>query len=193
MHPQACDNVLLGLAQIGVDLLQLLPLLELSAQLLDLLCDARPAHVLLALLLGERGRGRGGVVQLLGEGGLGLLRLLAGQGLAVLGEVLCALLAQLLQLGCQALLVGQLLRLGARGIRLVRASAVVHRAARCSGGATHEGVLLQRVYQLVREADGAVSARKLISIRTSLAGGGCSRHSSHWGGGGRRTRRRHAA
>jgi hypothetical protein len=193
VHPQACDNVLLGLAQISVNLLQLLPLLELGAQLLDLLCDARPAHVLLALLLGERGRGRGGVVQLLGEGGLGLLWLLARQSLAVLGEVLCALLAQLLQLGRQALLVGQLLRFRARSIRLVRASALVHRRARCIGGATYKGVLLQRVYQLIREADGAVSARKLISIRTSLAGGRCSGHSSHWGGGGRLTRRRHAA
>lgn len=55
MGPQACDNSVLCLVQVGVDLLQLLPLLELGAQLLNLLCDARPAHVLLSLLFGEGG------------------------------------------------------------------------------------------------------------------------------------------
>ena len=33
---------------------------------------------------------------------------------------------------------------------------------------TYEGVLLQRVYQFVRESDGVISARKLISSCTQL-------------------------
>jgi hypothetical protein len=177
VHPQACDNVLLGLGQLGVDLLQLLPLVELGAQLLDLLCDARPAHVLLLLLLGERGRGRCRVGELLGERGFRLLGLLAGQGLAELGEVLRCLLAQLLELGRQALLVLQLLRFRARGIRLMRLSALFCPGLRCGWRATHKGVLLQRVYQFVREADGVVSAQT-ISICASCTH--CIATGSHW-------------
>lgn len=109
MHPQACDNVVLGPVQVGVDLVELLPLLELGAQLLNLFCDARPAHVLLLLLLGKRGRGGCCVGELLEDRGFRLLGLVAGQRLAELGEVVRPLLAQLLELGRQALLVLQLL------------------------------------------------------------------------------------
>lgn len=165
VHPQACDNVLLGLGQLGIDLLQLLPLLELRAQLLNFLCDARPAHVLLALLLGEGGRGRRRVCELLGERGFRLRGLLAGQGLAELGELLRPLLAQLLELGRQALLVLQLLRLRARGICLVRVSALFYHFRRCDGRATHKGVLLQRVHQFIREADGVVSGARSAFAR----------------------------
>jgi hypothetical protein len=57
------------------------------------------------LLLGEGGFGGCGIGDLLDEGGLAWLLVLARQRLAELGEVLGFLLAQLLELGGQAFLV----------------------------------------------------------------------------------------
>jgi hypothetical protein len=103
--PQARNNRILGLAYVGINLLQLLPVGQLLPQLLDLLGHAVPAHVLLPLLLGEGGFGGCGIGDLLDEGGFAWLVVLSGQGLAVLGEVLGFLLAQLLELGGQTFLV----------------------------------------------------------------------------------------
>jgi hypothetical protein len=70
-----------------------------------LLGDAVPAHILLPLLLGEGRLGGCGIRDLLDEGRLAGLLGLVGERLAVFGEVLGFLLAQLLELGGQAFLV----------------------------------------------------------------------------------------
>jgi hypothetical protein len=103
--PQARDHGVLGLADVGVDLLELLAVGELLPQLLDLLGDAVPAHVLLPLLLREGCFGGCGIRDLLHEGGLAGLLELVGEGLAVFGKVLGFLFSQLLELGGQAFLV----------------------------------------------------------------------------------------
>jgi hypothetical protein len=109
VRPQTRDHGVLGLADVGVDLVQLLAVRQLLPQLLDLLLDAVVAHLLLPLLLRERRLGGRRIGDLLDERGLAGLLGLAGQGFAVLGEVGGFLLAQLLELGGQALLVLQLL------------------------------------------------------------------------------------
>jgi hypothetical protein len=107
--PQAGNNRVLGFAEVSIGLLQLLPLGQLGTQLLDLLVHDAVAHVLLSLLLGERRRGGCRIREPLDKGGLAGLLGLAGEGFAEFGEVLGLLLAQLLQLGGQALLVLQFL------------------------------------------------------------------------------------
>ena len=106
VQTQARDHVLLGLVDLGVGLLQLLPGLELLPQGLDLLGDARIAHVLLLLLLGKGSSARGGIADLLcdvaegvGERGgfLGLVGIF-GQVLGDVGDVLGFLFAQSLEL-----------------------------------------------------------------------------------------------
>jgi hypothetical protein len=104
--PQARDNSLLRLCDVLVGLLELLPLFQLRLQLLDLLCDAVPAHVLLSLLLCECRAAGCGILDLLDERGsvVGLWGLV-GEGLAELGKVLGFLVAHFLELGGQAFLV----------------------------------------------------------------------------------------
>jgi hypothetical protein len=103
--PQARDDGILGLAHVGVDLLELLPVGQLLSQLLNLPGDAVPAHVLLPLLLCEGGFGGCGIRDLLDEGRPARLLGLVGEGVAEFRKVLGFLLAQLLELGGQAFLV----------------------------------------------------------------------------------------
>jgi hypothetical protein len=97
--PQARDNSLLRPRDVLIGLLQLLPLFQLRLQLLDLLGDASPAHVLLSLLLRECGAAGSGILDLLDEGRSVVWRWLVGQVFAELGEVLGFLVAQFLELG----------------------------------------------------------------------------------------------
>jgi hypothetical protein len=116
--PQTGNDGVLGLGDVGVDLVQLLAVGQLLAQLLDLLLDAVVAHLLLPLLLGERRLGGRRIGDLLDERGLAGLLGLAGQRLAELGEVGRLLVAQLLELGGQALLVLEFLLARARRVGL---------------------------------------------------------------------------
>jgi hypothetical protein len=80
--PQTRNDSVLGLAHVGVDLLELLPVGQLLSQLLNLLGDAVPAHVLLPLLLREGCFGRCGIRDLLDEGWSARLLGLVGEGVA---------------------------------------------------------------------------------------------------------------
>lgn len=125
--PQTRHDGLLRLAHLGIHLLQLLPAGQLGSELLDLLGHAVPAHVLLPLLLIEGRFGGRRIRDLVDQRRLAGLVGLAGEGFAEFGKVLRLLLAQLLELGGQALLVLQLLlprprRVGLGGIASALAS-----------------------------------------------------------------------
>jgi hypothetical protein len=103
--PEARNDGVLGLANVSVDLLELLPVGEFLPQLFDLFGDALVAHVLLPLLLREGRFGGCCIRDLLDKGRLAGLLGLIREGLAVFGKVLGFLLAQLLELGGQAFLI----------------------------------------------------------------------------------------
>lgn len=115
---QTGDDGFLGLGEVDIDLLELFACGQLGLEALNLAGDALAAHVLLALLLGERGLARGGVSELVDERGLAALFRLSREVVAEAGKAVRLLAAQLLELGRQALLVRELLRLRPRRVCL---------------------------------------------------------------------------